>query len=100
MKDLVIGNKFGNTGIYVVGYIVIVTAATPKKRLPLLHLKKTIFSFAILRLGASVFRRGRAIMRTGSGGSLPLWTSKVTVRSGRSADGQLLHAHTQLTRLQ
>ena len=40
MKDLVIGNKFGNTGIYVVGYIVIVTAATPKKRLPLLHLKK------------------------------------------------------------
>ena len=56
--------------------------------------------FAILRLGASVFRRGRAIMRTGSGGSLPLWTSRVTVRSGRSADGQLLHAHTQLTRLQ
>ena len=40
MKDLVIGNKFGNTGIYVVGYIVIVT---PKKRLPLLHLKKNIF---------------------------------------------------------
>ena len=57
-----------------------------------LHLKRKIF--AILRLGASVFRRGRAIMRTGSGGSLPLWTSKVTVRSGRSADGQLLHAHT------
>ena len=42
MKDLVIGNKFGNTGIYVVGYIVIVTAATPKKRLPLFHLKKNI----------------------------------------------------------
>ena len=98
MTDLVIGNKFGNAGIYVVGYIVIVTAATPKKRLPLLHLKKKLF--VILRLGASVFRRGRAIMRTGSGGSLPLWTSKVTVRSGRSADGQLLHAHTQLTRLQ
>ena len=38
MKDLVIGNKFGNTGIYVVVYIVMVTAATPKKRLPLFHL--------------------------------------------------------------
>jgi len=100
MTDLVIGNKFGSTGIYAVGYIVIVTAATPKKRLPLFHLKKKIFSLAILRLGASVFRRGPAIMRTGSGGSLPLWTSKVTVRSGLSADGQLLHAHTQLTRLQ
>ena len=97
MKDLVISWSIGiKVKVNQVTNIVIVTAATPKKRLPLFHLKK----IAILRLGASVFRRGRAIMRTGSGGSLPLWTSKVTVRSGRSADGQLLHAHTQLTRLQ